>query len=90
MQTVNEVRDVVTKVIADILKLEPAQVIAAQSLRELPSIDSIHVLRIVTRLETQLRIELDEQIVFSVSTLEELAREVHGCCQAKPSQTAEC
>lgn len=78
----NEIHDVVVDTIAGVLNLSPQQVTETPRLRELPGIDSIQVLRIVTKLEKTLRIELDEQVVFSINTLQELVTEAAQCSQA--------
>lgn len=51
----------------DTLSLEPSTVI-----RELPGIESMKVLRIISKIERQFGVELDDEVVFNVGTYGDL------------------
>jgi len=43
------------------------------NLRDIPGIESLKILRIILRIEEHYDIELEEQVVFSVETIENIA-----------------
>jgi acyl carrier protein len=68
------------------LKLPPQRVSNTTDLRELPGMDSVKVLRIIARIERAHDIELDDEVVFGVSTIEEIAAAVRGLAPLKTLQ----
>lgn len=66
----------IAQIIGRVLEVGEAGIEGSTALRELPGIESIKVLRIITKIETQYGVELDEQVVFNIGTLDELVAEV--------------
>lgn len=77
-KTTSEVR----RIICGVLALEEGTIAGTTPLRELPGVESIKVLRIITQIEARFAIELDEQIVFNIGTFGELVDEVEKLCAA--------
>jgi acyl carrier protein len=71
-----EVREEIRRIMAEVLSVSESEVDAAERLQDLPGIESIKVLRVVTKIEIRYKIELDEQVVFSIKTLDELCARV--------------
>ena len=63
----------ICKILSDEHALDPGVVGASSNVRELPGMESIKVLRAVTKIEKQFEIELDDSVVFQVETVAELA-----------------
>ena len=80
-KTTSEVR----RIICGVLAIEEGTVAGPTPLRELPGVESIKVLRIITQIEARFAIELDEQIVFNIGTFGELVDEVAKLSAAAPS-----
>jgi acyl carrier protein len=81
----------ITEIICGVLELDPGLLQASTLLRELPGVESIKVLRIITRIEARYAVELDEQVVFNVGTLDELVQEVvkaRAAATVEPEQRA--
>jgi acyl carrier protein len=74
------VRDIVAREIA----LPPASVSLDASVRELPGVESIKMLRAVTRIEARFGIELDDEVVFRVTTIGDLAAVIERALAASP------
>jgi acyl carrier protein len=66
----------ILKIVQGVLKFPPDRIQASTDLRDLPGVESIKILRIVANVEKELGIRLDDQVVFRVSSIEGLAREV--------------
>jgi acyl carrier protein len=62
----------IRSIVADVLHVPEAEVRGGSELRVLPGMDSVKILRIVTRIERAHGIELEEDVVFKVQTLEDL------------------
>jgi acyl carrier protein len=58
------------------LKLPAHRVSDTTNLRELPGMDSVRVLRIIAKIERAHDIELDDEVVFGVTTIDEIAAAV--------------
>ena len=63
------------------LQLSESQVGLDVNLRELPGMESIKVLRIVAKIEKKYDIELDDDVVFRVNTIEEISQAVSRLLQ---------
>ncbi len=65
------------------LKLSPDRVTESTNLRELPGVESIKMLRVVAKIERTYDLELDDEVVFRVRTIRELAEAIQGLLKAK-------
>jgi acyl carrier protein len=72
----------VRDVVSEQLGLPPEAITATSDLRKLPGIESLKVLRIIARIERCYDIELDDEVVFGVTTVEELAVAIRDQVQA--------
>jgi acyl carrier protein len=66
----------ITKIICDTLQISPATLAATQNLRQLENVDSINLVRVMARIEDHFDIELEDDFVFEVTTLDELVAAV--------------
>jgi acyl carrier protein len=69
----DELEDTIRAAVCTELKLPSPRVSSTTNLRELPGMDSVKVLRIIARIERAHDIELDDEVVFGVSTIGEIA-----------------
>jgi acyl carrier protein len=67
-----EIAATITKIICDSLQISPATLAATQNLRQLEKVDSINLVRVMARIEDHFDIELEDDLVFEVTTLDEL------------------
>jgi len=68
--------DAIKQIVQHTLKLPDREIAPNTNLRDLPGVESIKILRIVASIEKAFDVRLDDQIVFRVNTIEELATEV--------------
>jgi len=66
----------ITTIICDTLQISPATLAATQNLRQLEKVDSINLVRVMARIEDHFDIELEDDLVFEVTTLDELVSAV--------------
>ncbi len=78
-----EVEETIKKIVQSTLKLPEGELSSATNLRDLPGVESIKILRVVANLEKKFEVRLDDQIVFHVSTIQELARAVSKLMQER-------
>lgn len=69
----NDIEQTISRLVSEELKLPMAELQADTNLRELPGVESIRVLRIIARLERTYDVELEDELVFRVQTLGQLA-----------------
>ncbi|OJH38024.1 acyl carrier protein [Cystobacter ferrugineus] len=67
------IEDAIKKIVQSTLNLPESEIDSSTNLRDLPGVESIKILRIVASLEKKFDVRLDDQVVFRVSTIEELA-----------------
>jgi acyl carrier protein len=72
----SEIKQAVSKIICDVLKVSPATLADTENLRQLESVDSINLVRVMARIEEHFDIELEDELVFEVTTLDELVAAV--------------
>jgi len=70
------VKATITKIICDTLQISPDTLAATQNLRQLEKVDSINLVRVMARIEDHFDIELEDDLVFEVTTLDELVAAV--------------
>lgn len=70
---IGKVRNVIIGFVCDELKLSADKVSGTTHVRELPGAESVKVLRVIARIERAFSIELDDEIVFRVESIDELA-----------------
>jgi acyl carrier protein len=84
METETEnIENTVKKIVQGVLKLPEGMIGSTTDLRDLPGVESINILRIVASHEKELGIRLDDQVVFRVSTIAGLAREVSSLVEGR-------
>jgi acyl carrier protein len=72
----DEVMGVLRQIVSDVLRVPVASVTADSALTDLPSVESIKLLRIAGKVERRFDIELDNEALFRRGTLGDLAREI--------------
>lgn len=70
------IEQTISRLVSEELKLPVEELQASTNLRELPGVESIRVLRIIARLERTYDVELEDELVFRVQTLGELAEAI--------------
>ncbi len=76
-----EIERTITRLVIQELNIDPVRIGRDTNLRELPGIESIRLLRIVSKLERTFGVELEDEVVFTVSTLGELADAIRALCE---------
>jgi acyl carrier protein len=74
---INSIKHLIKGVISDELNLHAQTLTDSTNLRAIPSIESIKILRIIVRVEEHYDIELEDQVVFNVETINDIASAVH-------------
>lgn len=72
-----QITAITTEYLATELKISPAEIGDTDVLKELPGIDSMKLLRVVSKLERHWDVEFDDEAIFAVKTVEELVTLVH-------------
>lgn len=67
-----EEQNVLQSIILSELGVESIQLDTATVIRELPGIESMKVLRIITKIERQFGVEMDDEVVFNLGTYGDL------------------
>ena len=70
------VETAIKQIVQNTLKLTDSEISSSTNLRDLPGVESIKILRIVANVEKQFDVRLDDQVVFRMSTIQELVTEV--------------
>jgi acyl carrier protein len=70
------IKATITKIICDTLQISPDTLAATHNLRQLEKVDSINLVRVMARIEDHFDIELEDDLVFEVTTLDELVSAV--------------
>ena len=76
MSSAAEIETAIIGYVSSELGLPAEEIGTASSLRELPGVESVKVLRVVARIERDFDIELDDELVFRLETVDELTRAV--------------
>jgi acyl carrier protein len=71
-----KLRTIISRIICETLEITPAALEQTQNLRQLESVDSINLVRVIARIEEQFDVVLDDDLVFEVTTLDELVSAV--------------
>ncbi|MCG8422274.1 MAG: acyl carrier protein [Proteobacteria bacterium] len=69
----NELNSYIATEIAKELKVDANELSPHSNLRELPGVESIKVLRIIARIEQKYDIELVDDVVFQVNTIQDIS-----------------
>jgi acyl carrier protein len=77
------IEDAIKQLVQSTLKLPDGELASTTNLRDLPGVESIKILRIVASLEKKFDVRLDDQVVFRLSTIEELASAVSKLVQER-------
>ena len=72
----HEVMGMLRQIVSDVLRIPVDSVTADSALTDLPSVESIKLLRIAGKVERRFDIELDNEALFRRGTLGDLAREI--------------
>jgi acyl carrier protein len=70
------IEEKICSIVREELKLPREALTAQTQLRELPGVESIKILRIVAHLERAYDVELEDEVVFRVKTVAELAEAI--------------
>jgi acyl carrier protein len=70
----DEIAAVIRGFVAQELKIPPDEIADDTDIRELPGVDSVKLVRAVARIERHFDIELEDEHVFSVKTIDEITR----------------
>jgi acyl carrier protein len=73
MQDTSDIAKNISALVSQELKIPHEQIEPTTNLRELPGVESIKVLRIIAKLERAYGVELEDELVFRVKTVQELA-----------------
>jgi len=73
MTSISTIKTTIRETICQELQIEPQMISDQASLRDMPGIESLKFLRVILCVEEHYNIELEEQVVFSVNTVEALA-----------------
>ncbi len=65
------------------LHIDPQLITEKTGLRDIPGIESLKFLRVILCVEEHYGIELEEKVVFSVNTLEDIAVAVANCLESE-------
>ena len=84
--TRDQIEEAIKKITQSALKLPDGEISSTSNLRDLPGVESIKILRIIANIEKKFGIRLDDQIVFQVSSIHELAGEVAKLVGAQEPQ----
>jgi len=79
-----DVERTISAIVCEELKLSAEQLTSGTNLRELPGVESIKVLRIISKIERVFDVELEDDVVFRVKTVAELASAIRNLQQAAP------
>lgn len=66
----------ISTLVSEELKIPLEQITPTTNLRDLPGVESIKVLRIVAKIERHFDVELEDDLVFRVKTIQELAEAI--------------
>lgn len=80
--TTDEIVHTVTRIVAEVLSVEAAQLRTDRDLREAGA-DSVKVLRLIARIEREYDIELEDSDVFGVSSIDDIATVVRSGLEAR-------
>ena len=69
----HDIQTTISAIISRELKLESQAITTENNLRDIPGMESLKILRIILCIEEHYGIELEENIVFSVNTIDEIA-----------------
>lgn len=85
---ISDIKATVKDLICRELKLEPQIMTAQNNLREIPGMESLKILRVILCIEEHYGIELEEEVVFSVNTIEDIAVAVASLMNRQSLQVA--
>jgi acyl carrier protein len=71
--SLDQITDSVRAIVADVLSVPADELSTDSDLREVEGADSIKVLRLIARIEREYDVELEDEDVFGVSTIAEVA-----------------
>jgi acyl carrier protein len=79
------IEEAIKKIVQTTLHLPDSEITSSTNLRDLPGVESIKILRIVASLEKKFDVRLDDEIVFNLSTIAELAEAVSKLVEERRS-----
>ncbi|MCE0764852.1 acyl carrier protein [Pseudonocardia kujensis] len=69
----DQITDIVRAIVAEVLAVPAGELATDTDLREVEGTDSIKVLRLIARIEREYDVELEDDDVFGVSTIADVA-----------------
>jgi len=82
----SQIQATVKDILCGELNTDPQLITNKTDLREIPGIESLKFLRVILCVEKHYGIELEEKVVFSVNTLEDIAVAVANCLKQENLQ----
>lgn len=79
----DDVVGTIRSIVSAELDIPPTQLPAGADLRELPGVESLKILRIVARLERTFDVELEDDVVFRVRSITELAQSIEALRESR-------
>ncbi|MBP2371815.1 acyl carrier protein [Pseudonocardia parietis] len=73
LPTIDQITQAVRRIVAEVLAVPAPQLGTDTDLREVEGADSIKVLRLIARIEREYDVQLEDEDVFGVSTIAEIA-----------------
>jgi acyl carrier protein len=80
----DEIQVVIRGMVAQELKVPPDAIAGDSDIRELPNVDSVKLVRAVARIERHFDIELEDDDVLNVKTIDEITRLVQETTGRRP------
>lgn len=78
MNTTQTTTDTICGIIREELGLPEGAVVPSTTIRELPELQSVQYLRLIAKIERRFDVELEDDLVFGIATVEDLGRAVDG------------
>ncbi len=83
--TQTEVEAFVIAAVREVLDLPDRELSPESDLRELPGVESIKLLRVISKVEKRYGVELDDDVIFDSSTIAQIARAIEAARAGRAS-----
>jgi acyl carrier protein len=81
--TQTEVEAFVIATVREVLDLPDREITPESDLRELPGVESIKLLRVISKVEKRYGVELDDDVIFDSSTIAQIAAAIESAAAAR-------
>lgn len=82
-KTEGDIESTIKEIAQSVLKLPDETIGSTTDLRDLPGVESIKLLRVVANVEKKFGIRIEDPVVFRVSSIADLAREVSKLVESR-------